>query len=164
MIKRLVLMFVVLGLLAVTAQADPIFFGMCKMTLDAGDSDGIGIGGKFDLGMPLGERMILRGTYEAYKTAEGDGFDNGYTGMTVLSGILWDNLKMGTYLTVQGGVSKLTGLPVEFSSLSSLGTYFVVGEHTKLWLGGDYSTVVDQAQIWAFTIGMSIEAPWKREE
>lgn len=155
------MLFVVLAVLflAVTVQADPIFFGTAKVILDKGSENGFGLGGNFDVGLPIGDRVILRGTYDAYKSHDGTGYDNGFTGFTVLSGILIEKIKTGLYLTAEGGVSKVTGLPVEFATLSSMGFYSEIGEFTGLWLGGGYSSVVDGGQIWSFTFAISIEAP-----
>ena len=158
--KKLVLVFAVLVLLvAPIAQADPIFFGTCKVILNTGSEDGVGVGGNFDVGLPIGDRVIMRGTYDAYKTHDGDGYDNGFTGFTVLSGTLIEKIKAGMYLTAEGGISKLTGLPVEFATLASMGFYTEVGEFTALWLGGGYSSVADQGQVWHVTLSLSIEAP-----
>lgn len=157
--RNLVLFTLAVLFVAVTAQADPIFFGTAKVILDKGSEKGFGLGGNFDVGLPLGDRMILRGTYDAYKSHDGTGYDNGFTGFTVLSGILIEKIKTGIYLTAEGGISKVTGMPVDFATLSSMGFYSEIGEFTGLWLGGGYSSVVDGGQIWSFTLAISIEAP-----
>ena len=161
MTKKLVLFVMVLGLLLLwsTVQADPIFFGTAKVILDKGSENGFGLGGNFDVGLPLGDRVILRGTYDAYKTYDGTGYDNGFTGFTVLSGTLIEKIKAGLYLTGEGGISKVTGADVDFATLSSMGFYSEVGEFTNLWLGGGYSSVAEGGQIWSFTFAISIEAP-----
>lgn len=162
MIKRLVLMAMVLSLLtftAQTAQAEPYFFGTTKLILNTGTEEGVGVGASFDVGLPLGQQIILRGTYEGQKGDDGTTYDNGYTGITIMSGILIENLRTGLYLTTEGGVSKVAGLPIEFGTLSSMGFYSAVGQKTKLWLGGGYSTVADNGKIWSISLGLSIQAP-----
>ena len=163
MTKKLVL-FVVLAVLflTTTGQADPIFFGTAKVILDKGSENGYGVGGNFDIGLPLGDRVILRGTYDAYKAYDGTGYDNAFTGLTVMSYPLIDKVfffpKVGLYLTGEGGLSKVTGMEPEFATLSSMGLYSAVGTKTKLWLGGGYSSVADEGQMWSITLALSIEA------
>lgn len=159
--KRMV--FVVLAVLLLAGseigQADPIFFGTCKVILDKGSENGFGLGGNFDVGLPVGDRVILRGTYDAYKTHDGTGYDNGFTGFTVLSGPLFEKVNAGMYLTAEGGISKVTGVDVEFATLASMGCYVGLKEFTKVWIGGGYSSVAEQGQIWHVTFALSIEAP-----
>ena len=157
--KKLALLILALGLVTTTAQAEPYYFGSMKAVVPAGSEGGWGVGGSFDVGIPLGEQIILRGTYEGQKTEDGTGYDNVYTGFTVMSNVLIPKVRTGVYLTGQGGLSKVPGMAIEGATLSSIGFYSAIGLKTKVWLGGGYSTVADEGQIWSITLALSIQAP-----
>jgi len=160
--KKLVILVALLGLLSVSAQAEPYYFGTLKTILPVGSEDGYGIGGSFDFGLPLGDQIILRAlTYESNKTGDGTGYDNAYTGFTVMSNILIPKLRSGIYLTAQGGISKISDLPVEGATLSSMGFYSNIGTKTKTWLGFGYSEVADAGKLWSVVFSLSIQAPFE---
>jgi len=163
MIKKITAMAVLLLLilLSATVRAEPYYFGTFKAILPAGTESGYGIGGNFDVGLPLGNQIILRGTYESEKLSDGTGYDNGYTGITVMSNMLIEKLRAGLYLTAEGGISKVSGLKVEGATLSSLGLYSNVGQKTKVWLGFGYSEVADAGKLWSVVFALSIQAPFE---
>ena len=162
MLKKLMIFVTLLALLTVSVQAEPYYFGTFRTILPAGSEDGYGLGGSFDFGLPLGDQIILRAvSYESNKVSDGTGYDNVYTGFTVMSNILIDKLRAGLYLTAQGGISKVPDLPVEGATLSSMGFYSNIGQKTKLWLGFGYSEVADAGKLWSVVFSLSIQAPFE---
>ncbi len=162
MLKKLVLFVALLALLSVSAQTEPYYFGTFKAILPAGSEGGYGLGGSFDFGLPLSDRIILRAlTYESNKVVDGTGYDNAYTGFTVISNILIEKIRAGVYVTAEGGISKVSDLPVESAILSSVGFYSNIGQKTKLWLGFGYSEVADAGKLWSVVFSLSIQAPFE---
>lgn len=159
--KKLAILGVLLLFAVSMAQAEPYYFGTIKMVLPAGSENGYGIGGSFDFGLPLGQQIILRGTYESSKVDDGTGYDNVYAGFTVMSNVLFEKLQSGLYLTGQGGISKVSGLPTEGTSLGSMGFYSSVGQKTKIWLGMGYSEVANAGKLWSVVFSLSIQAPFE---
>jgi len=149
------------GPLRPSAQAEPYYFGTIKTILPAGSEGGYGLGGSFDFGLPLGDQIILRGTYESNKVDDGTGYDNVYSGFTVMSNVLIPKVRTGIYLTAQGGLSKVSGLPTEGATLSSMGFYSNIGAKTKAWLGFGYSEVADAGKLWSVVFSLSIQAPFE---
>ena len=164
MLRKLmpIALFVALILAAVSVRAvEPYYFGTIKGIMPAGSEDGWGLGGNFDVGLPLSDRIILRGTYESNKVDNGTTYDNVYTGFTIMSGQLIPAARTGVYLTAEGGLSKISGMPVEGATLSSMGFFSKIGEATTLWLGFGYSEVANNGKLWSAIFALSIQAPFE---
>lgn len=160
MVKKLLLGALLAVFLSLPATAvESIFFGTVNTILDFGSEEKIGVGGAFDVGLPIGDQVILRGTYQSVKSASGMGWDNGFTGLTIISGEIIPAIRAGLYLTAEGGISKVPGTEMEFATLGSMGIWSAVGKKTKLWLGAGYSEVANKGQLWSINFSLSIQAP-----
>jgi len=159
MVKKLLIGAVLVVFMASMAFADNWANGGGQLLIKAGTNHSISGGSYLSFGAELGDRMILLGTLEQWKTGSIN-VDNGLIGLTVLSDELIKKIHSGVYLTVGGGIGKTDTSKIDFGTLTDAGLFFNASSKCRLYLGGICSNVSD-VTVYAVKFTVSINASFK---